>query len=275
MGDWTFLTVPDELLGTATAVAYHLETRGYRVTAERQDVGYPVTPTIYAKRGSTTAFVEVDGRVQLRRLGEWAAYGRSRSRDTRVWVALPADAPRTSAEDLALRKLGVGLLVVDDEEVSELLPPQDLALNLALPDIAGAPRPVREILGRAYEHFERAEWREAFNDACLALETSARGHLWAGIRSGRITLVSPSGKRIAISKKQLDGLTMGQLSDRFAMIQPQNRADRVIGDTLKRVNPDRIPATHHKLTSAAETRLRRNVGRQMWLIFGALRAMHE
>src|SRR5687767_4844462 len=106
MGDWQFLTVPDELLGVATAVADYLESRGYRVTPERQDVGYPFTPTVYAKRGSTTAFVEVDAQIQLQRLAEWAAYGRSRSRDTRVWIALAADAPRSSADDISLRKIG-------------------------------------------------------------------------------------------------------------------------------------------------------------------------
>ncbi len=275
MGSWQFLTVPDELLGVASAVADHLEARGYRVTAERHDIGYPFTPTLYAKRGSTTAFVEVDATVRVERLAEWVAYGRSRSRDTRVWVALAVDAPRGRGEDIALKKLGVGVLLIEGESVNEMLPSQDLALNLALPDMSAAPRPVRELLGRAYEHFDRAEWRESFQDACLALETSARRHLWAGIRSGRITLVSPAGRQLSRTKAQIDRLTMGQLGDQFAMIQPQSRADRVIGDALRRVNSDRIPATHHKLTAAAETRLRRNVGRQMWLIFGALRVMHE
>lgn len=275
MGSWKFLTVPDELLGVAADVADHLEARGYRVVPERSDIGYPVTPTLYAKRGYTTAFVEVDATVRIDRLTEWAAYGRSRTRDTRVWVALSADAPRSRGEDVALKRLGVGVFVVESGTVNEMLPSQDLALNLALPDMSAAPRPVRELLGRAYEHFDRAEWREAFNDACLALETSARRHLWSGITSGRITLVSPAGRPLSRTKAQIDGLTMGQLANEFGMIQPQSRADRVIEDALRRVNPDRVPATHHKLTAAAETRLRRNVGRQMWLIYGALRVMHE
>jgi hypothetical protein len=213
------------------------------VVAERQEVGYPFTPTLRAKRASTTAFVEVDGRIQLSRLTEWAAYGRSCSRDTRVWVALDSNAPRSGSEDVELKKIGVGILVVDAGTVSEILPSQDLALNLALPDITTAPRPVQKILGRAYEHFDRAEWRECFNDACLALETTARSHLWKGIRSGRIILVSTAGKQVSMTKPQVDRLTMGQLAGQFALIQPQSRSDRVIGDALKRVNPDRVPAT--------------------------------
>src|SRR5688572_15204780 len=111
MPAWEFLTVSDDLLGTANAVADYLNGRGYAVTPERQDVGYPFTPTLHAKRGSTTAFVEVDARVQRERLGEWVAYGRSRSRDTRVWVAINADAPRTGSDDMALKQLGVGVLL--------------------------------------------------------------------------------------------------------------------------------------------------------------------
>lgn len=275
MARWEFLTVSDDLLGVATAVADYLHGRGYVVVPERQEIGYPFTPTLHAKRGSTTAFVEVDGRIQLTRLTEWAAYGRSCTRDTRVWVALDAHAPRSGAVDVDLKKLGIGILVADAGVISEILPSQDLALNLALPDITTAPRPVQKILGRAYEHFDRAEWRESFNDACLALETTARGHLWKGIKSGRVVLVSPNGKPVSMSKSEVDKLSMGQLADRFTMIQPQSRADRVIGDALKRVNPDRVPATHHKLRATTETRLRRNVGRQMWLIYGALCVVHE
>src|SRR5215211_4947399 len=177
MPAWEFLTVSDDLLGTANAVAEYLHGRGYKVTPEKQDIGYPVTPTLHAKRGSMTAFVEVEATIQQDRLAEWVAYGRSRSRDTRVWVALNANAPRTGADDLALKQLGVGVLLVDGKTVTETMPASDLALNLALPDISSAPRPVQTILGRAYEHFDRAEWREAFNDACLALETAARRHL--------------------------------------------------------------------------------------------------
>jgi hypothetical protein len=64
---------------------------------------------------------------------------------------------------------------------------------------------------------------------------------------------------------------MGQLADRFSRIVQQTHADRVIGDSLKKVNPDRIGVVHHKRRAAAEAKLRRNVGSQMWLIVGALK----
>lgn len=266
-----FLTVPDELLGVASAAADWLKGRGYKVTPERRETGYPYTPTLHGKRASATAFVEVDAQVAVDRMTQWVAYGRSCRADTRVWCALAEDAKRTGKQDRELKTLGVGMLLVGDGKADETMAAKDLALAVELPGITTLPDRVKKKLGPVYEHFDRAEWREGFAEACLALEDAARKHLWKGVKAGRIVIVSESGTQQQLTKQQIDKLTMGQLARRFALIVQQSHADRVIGDALKTVNPNRVGVTHHKGKAAVEAKLRRDVGGQMWLIVGALK----
>lgn len=270
-----FRTVPEELLGIAAAAGAWLKSRGYKVTPEHQKTGYPVTPTLYGKRHPAIVIIEVDAEVVLDNMREWAAYGRSRTTDTRVWCAVAEDAKRTGSQDLHLKKLGIGLLLVSDGKATEMIPPKDLALNVELPSVDGLSTGLQKALGPVYEHFDRAEWREGFGEACLALEDAARRHLWKGVKTGRIAIVSVKGKQEVLTKSKIDGFTMGALAVRFGRILPQTRADRVIGDALKEVNPHRISVTHHKKKAAAETKLRRNVGSKMWLIFGALKEIEK
>lgn len=271
MGTLEFRTVPDELLGIASAAVDWLKSHGYTVTPERRETGYPYTPTLHGKRFSATAFVEVDAQVEVDRMTQWVAYGRSCNADTRVWCALAEDAKRSGKQDRELKNLGVGLLLVGDGKADETMAAKDLALSFELPGITTLPHRVQKKLGPVYEHFERAEWREGFAEACLALEDAARKHLWKGVKAGRIMIVSANGKQEQLTKPKIDKLTMGQLAGRFSLIVQQSHADRVIGDALKTVNPNRVGVTHHKGKAAVEAKLRRDVGSQMWLIVGALR----
>ena len=270
-----FRTVPEELLGIAAAAGAWLTSHGYKVTPERHETGYPFTPTLYARRPPTTVIVEVDAEVVLDNMREWGAYGRSRTTDTRVWCAIPQDAKRTGKEDLQLKELGIGLLLIGEGKVTPMFPPKDLALNVELPGIDGLSPNLQKALGPVYEHFDRAEWRECFEEACLALEDAARKHLWEGVKAGRIAVVSIKGKPEKLTKAKIDAFSMGDLAVRFGRILPQTRADRVIGDALKEVNPHRIDVVHHKKKAATERKLRKNVGTKMWLIFGALKEIDE
>ena len=266
-----FLTVPDELLGIAAAAVDWLKSYGYTVTPEHHETGYPYTPTIHGKRASATVFIEVDAQIDLDRMKQWVAYGRSCGADTRVWCALAEDAKRSGKQDRELKSLGVGLLLVGEGKADQTMAAKDLALGVELPDISTFPRRVQKKLGPVYEHFDRAEWREGFAEACLALEDAARKHLWKGVKAGRIVIVPKNGDQEHLTKASIDRLTMGQLAQRFGLILQQSRADRVIGDALKTVNPNRIGVTHHKSKATVETKLRRDVGKQMWMIVGALK----
>lgn len=270
-----FRTVPEELLGIASATGKWLESHGYKVTPERHETGYPFTPTLYGRRPPTTAIIEVDAEVTLGNMREWRAYGRSRTTDTRVWCAVSENVKRPGKQDLHLKELGIGLLLVSTSKVTEMFPAMDLALNFELPAIEGLSPRLQQTLGPVYEQYNRSEWRECFEEACLALENAARAHLWQGVKAGRITIVSVKGKHEDLTKAKIDTFSMGDLAVRFGRILQQTRADRVIGDALKEVNPHRIDVVHHKKKAATERKLRRNVGTKIWLIFGALKEIDE
>jgi hypothetical protein len=266
-----FRTVPEELLGIAAAASKWLKDHGHKVTPERHEIGYPFTPTLYGKRSSAIALIEVDAEIPIDRMQEWVAYGRSRRSDTRVWCAMAENAPRTGKQDMRLKQLGVGLLLIDDGEALEMIPAKDLALNVELPALDTLPPRVQKVLGPVYEHFDRAEWREGFQEACLVLEDAARKHLWKGVKAGRIAIVSEKGKQEQLTKYRIEKLTMGELAQRFSRIVQQTHADRVIGDALKQVNPNRVSVTHHKTKAATEAKLRRDAGSQIWMMIGALK----
>jgi hypothetical protein len=103
------------------------------------------------------------------------------TRDTRVWCAVPDEATRTGKLDRQLKELGVRLLLIGEDGAAEMIPAKDLALGVVLPGIDTLPRRLQTTLGPVYDHFDRAEWREGFGDACLALEDAARRHLWKGV----------------------------------------------------------------------------------------------
>ena len=134
------------------------------------------------------------------------------------------------------------------------------------------PQAIRKMLGSTYEQFQRSQWREGFEDACQALERESRKYLKSGMKSGRIKIVTKKGP-VTLTAKQVDKLTMGQLADKYAAIQPQNHADGLIGQALKTLNSDRVGVVHHKTKKITEKRLRANVGGHVWTIVATLKLM--
>ncbi len=269
----TFRTVSDDLLEHAEAVALDFELRGYRVRAEHRDPGFPYTPTLVSTRARTTVIADIVAEVDLGRVNTWVNYARSTGRDTRLSVCVSAQAQITQADETALQDRGVGLYISEPGRVIERLAPQDLALNVTLPELAALPPRVREWLGPVYEQFGRAQWREGFGDACQVLETEARRYLKRGIQRKRISLRTKTGNIRTLTAAQIDKLTMGQLAEAFSQIQSKTQADSVIGQVLARVNKDRVGVTHHKGKAVTETRLRRNVGQHMWCVVGGLKEL--
>lgn len=264
-----FRTVPDEMLEHAERVAQHFEGLGYVVTVEGAELGFPYTPTLLCKRQRTILIVELVPSIPLEKIRTWVSYAKSSGQDTRLAIAvLPASAPSLELEDV-LRGLRVGCYIVGDH-VDERLPPADLGLNVDLPELANLPPKVRAALGDAYEQFSRSHWREGFETACQAFEVEARRYLMAGVRNNRIKIVGPRGV-MNLTQKQIHGMTMGQLADRYAKIQNPNYSDGLIGKTLKSINQDRIGVVHHRTRKWTENRLRKNVGRHMWSLVEAMK----
>jgi hypothetical protein len=268
----TYRTVAVELIEYADVAADHFDASGYKVLVERDELGFPYTPTFVLKRHPTTILLEVGNNIQMARLEDWVKYGKSCGADTRLAVCLPHTVA-VSAEDVGrLGDRAIGLYIAFKDRVVEQLAPADLALNVVLPDRAALPRKVRELLGSAYDQFARSQWREGFEDACYVLETEARSYLKKWSKTGRIKVLR-KGVPTTLSANQINKMTMGQLVNAFSLIQAQNHADSTIHKVLAILNKDRIGVVHHKKKAWTEKRLRTNVGQHMWKIVAALKLL--
>jgi hypothetical protein len=270
----SYNTVGDELLEPADLVGDYFEVRGHRVRVERNELGFPSTPTFVCTRGNTTTIVELDRQIRFARLEQWVRFGKSCNKDTRFALCLPSSVMVTADDEARLRETQIGLYAVfsDHRGVVERIPPADLCLNVALPPLVALPRKIRELLGPAYDQFGRSQWREGFGDACQALEVEARRYLKKWSRTGRITFLRQN-RPVVIPGPQIDRMTLGQLAATFAAIQNQNHADSVIGQALSTVNRDRVRLTHHKSRATTERSLRSNVGKHMWVILAAFKEL--
>jgi hypothetical protein len=279
-----FNNISVDLLEYAEEAAQDFVNRGYQVKVEKDVIGFPYTPTLLCTRQNTTVIVEFYTQVLLDRINEWVAYARSSGRDTRVAVCISPTVRNTkqgrvirepkitSKQERILRKLGVGIYLATRSGLEERVPPNDLALNIQLPSLASLPRKVRELLGPAYEQFNRSQWREGFEDACQAFENAARKYFKHGCspKRRRIVLITRKGPKIPTAK-EIGKMTMGGLATAFSQIQSQTHADQVIGATLNRINKDRVGVVHYKSKVRTESRLRTNVGQHMWAIIAALK----
>ena len=267
-----FKNVSVALLEYAEEAVTDFENRGYKISIEKRELGFPYTPTLLCKQRRTTVIVELFAQLLLDRIREWVLYARSSGQDTRVAICLPPKAKLTSKQEKSLREQKVGLYRATGHGLEERIPTNDLALNVQLPLLNSLPNQLRSLLGPAYDQFNKSYWREGFEDACQAFENEARRYLKAGCRTGRITIMTKKGpKNPTIA--QINKMTMGTLAKKFSDIQSQNYADAVIGKTLKRINQDRVGVVHHKSKLTTEKRLRANVGQHMWAIVAAMKEM--
>jgi len=264
-----FRTVAEELLPCALAVHSHFSLHGYTVRIERAELGAPFTPTLTVSRDRTTLHLDVVQFVDLRRIREWVKYGKSTGSDTRLAVCVPSVTALTNGDRTELREMRVGLFALDGGGITESLPPQDLSLSVELPDLRALKPRVRRLLGHAYEQFDDGDWREGFEGGCQSFEVEARSYLKRGSKTGRIKIESKDGPK-QLASREIEGMTMGQLAQVFGRILAPTRLDEVIGQALAKLNKDRIGVVHHKRKKATENRLRRNVGRHMWVIVHAL-----
>ena len=269
----TYRTLPIELIEHADAVADYFSALGYRIRVEDAQLEYPYTAALTVKRLSTLILVEVDSRIDLRRLDDWTRYCRSCVRDTRIALGLPPETGVSAQEIQKLHLMGVGLYRSMPTEVLEVIPAHDLALHVTLPELKALSPKLRRRLGGAYEQFGRSNWREGFEDACQSLETEVRAYLKRGMASGRVVFLKPNGNPSNWTPRHIDKMTVGQLVDALRQIKTQNRSDAVIEQGLARLNKDRVGVVHHKAKAQTEKRLRENVGRHMWTVLAVLKEL--
>lgn len=265
-----FTATPDDLLASAIRFGEHLAGNGWRVRIEPFDLAYPRTPVFVVSREHTTTIVEVQSTVEIALIEEWARYARTCGKDTRVLVAVGSDDPDVIGGAILerLRSSGVGLLLVGTDGPYEVLPPKDLALQLELPEV---PEKLRPILGRAYDLFDRGEWREGFEHACTRFEQESRKYLKARVLRGGATFISAAGSTKTYTSARIGKMTLGQLAQAFGEMRSPNLVDSRLGQCLKEVNPERVTAAHYKGAAAArEKKLRGAVARHMFIVVNGL-----
>jgi hypothetical protein len=267
-----FVTLASSLIGPAETVARYFEDLGYKVVREPDVVDYPYTPTLRCKRDRTTIIVEVDSAIRLERVREWVRYGRSRSFDFRVAIATSTENPRdVSAED-ATRNARAGVYVVS-EAVTEIYMHHDLSVNLDPPELAEMSHKMKKALGPMYEQFDHSHWREGLETGCQSLEAECRKYLKKGIASGRVVILNDAGRRRQIAESTIDKMTLGRLAVTFAHIQTPNHADTALASVLAQINPHRVAVAHHKTTPQTEAKLRKHVGKAVWLLVAGMRKL--
>jgi hypothetical protein len=269
-----FVTLAEDLVGPAEAIERYFEDKGFKVTREPSALAYPYTPTLRCKRGRTTIVLEVDGAIRVERVQEWIRYGCSLSSDFRVAAVTPASVPRNLTIEDALRAEKAGIYLVA-KNVTEICISHDLSLNMSLPELSALPPKVRAVLGPMYEQYEHSHWREAFESGCQAFEVACRAYLKAGLASGRIVVLTDTGKERKVTDSTLNKMSLGVLAIAFANIQSPNHSDIALASILAKINPNRILAAHHKNTAAAERKLRKYVGQDVWLFIAGLRKIFE
>lgn len=268
-----YRTLSEELIEGADRFEAFFKTRGYRVRIESTDLAFPYTPTFLCFRKPTTLLLEIDSQVQLPELQAWATYAMSCQRDTRVALGLTSGTVSTY-DETTMRDAGIGLYALSGAGIHEKIPPTDLALNIKLPTLESLPGKLRELLGEAYDQFQRSNWREGFQEACQVLEVEARAYLWRGFKRGRIVVLTAKDNPVKLTARQVRKMPLGPLAASFLRIQTQNHADDVIGKVLTQLNEDRVGATHHKKLAKTERHLRENVAQHMFRIINALREIH-
>lgn len=269
----SFTTVPTELVEVADAAADHFEGQGYTVRVEPTEIGYPNVPTLTCRRGPTTLVVEVSAKALVERFEAWLRYGRSTNRDLRVWIVVPASTRADTRAMRGLREKGLGIYSCADAVLTEVCAARDLAVNLELPELRSLPFWVRERMGAAYDQFSHADWREGFESACVALEIECRRYLWSGVRRGRIKVLGNGGAPRALTKENVERMTLGQLGVAYGQIDLPNQKDSQLAALLDKINDDRVAVAHHRRRAATEQSLRRNVGQHMWDMVGAMKLL--
>jgi hypothetical protein len=267
-----FVTIPDELNGTAQRAAHALRQVGFRISIEKRELASPATPTMCATRGSEKRYILVRGRLKLDEIETWVRYCQSHTRDTRLAICLPNSKTLSTGALRKLRELGVGLYTDNEEIVTNVLTERDLAFRVSLPPRQNIKPKVRGVLGPALDQFETGDWRYGFQQTYTIFEEKCRHYLVRNARMGRATYRTGSRTHTP-DKNQVLKMTMGQLKVVFCGLIRQNQIEANICAALTQINPIRIKQTHKRSDRHTETKLRNAAGQHMWIMINTLTDM--
>lgn len=268
-----FNTVGSDLEGAAVAAVEYFREKGFAVKVEPYEFDYPSTPTIRCTRGKAKLFIEAASAVNQGGVDAWVAYAKTREHETSLGL-LVRTPPGLSLEDVAaLRRQRVALYSYSSGAIEELVPPSDLAVNIALPSLEGLKPAHKRLLQPSFEKIERGEWIDGFRDACQALEDTARELLKDGVKRGRVAFTSKAGKVLNYSIKEIGKMPQGALARAYAEIQKPTQSDIVLSRALKMVNKARIAAVHKTQKAKNDAKIRVQVGQHLWTVVSAFRQL--
>jgi hypothetical protein len=266
-----FQTISDDLSDLAEESAGYFESRGYRLTIEPSELGFPFTPAFKAKRQGTTILVEVINKIDRTRIEQWISYSKTCSSDMRICLAVADSNLLQQDIESYLRQNGVGCVLYSANIVSERFAARDQAVAVHPPAINTLPRRLRELLGEAYDKLNQGNWPDAFEDMCRVIEVEARRRLKLARKRGAVLI----GKYHSVNPKKIERLTMGELAIAYSELETQNHADSQIHQTLARINKDRVGVVHHRQKPHIQRRLRKNAGNHMWAIVQTLKIIGD
>jgi len=268
-----FELVPVDLLDAAIIYGEWIAARGFSIEIEPYDLEFPNTPLLKATRGMASYFHEVSSAVDLSRAEDWVKYGRASKAEVRYVAAVSTDSDIPQRTLMKLRQLGVGLDIVDGRSVQSLIAPHDLSLDAEFPELTGR---LVVSLGSARDLLEQGHWKEAFEDACLALETAARIYMAKAVRAKRVRFVRDNGSTANYTEEQIMKKTLGQLAGVYDELAQPTQAESRVAQSLRRVNPHRVTVAHFKHESGArESELRSTVGKELIVIVNAMKLLGQ
>lgn len=266
-----FIVVPEDLISAVLTYVAWLESQGFKVTPEPTSLEYPNTPVLMGTQAAGQLhFFEVSGRVNVARAEAWVNYGKASSRDIR-YVVVVANGKSIAPSDLRrLKQIGVGVHLLDGDEVDKVCNPHDLSLRFGFPVL---PRPLVKKLGNARDLFNDGHWKESYEDACQALETDARLYMAKRIKVGA-TFQSEKGKAITYTETQVAKATLGGVGKMFLELTTPTQSESQVGQAIARVNPRRVTVAHFKSkTGKRAQQLRDEVGKDLIVILNAMQML--
>jgi hypothetical protein len=260
-----FRTVPDELLHVAADTEVYFQSHGYDVVIETREIGFPFAPTLVCRRGHETVIVEISSVLDQRRTERWIRYCKSQIADTRFCAVLRSEGDVAQQTLSFVIENRLGLCIHNDKQLTEVRAAADLAVHVALPEVADLTKPLRPILAPAFRKVRENDWRDGLFDAYSEVEQHAREYLKEGIDSGRVIVMVKRRKQIVpLTAADVDGMTLGQLKNAFMSIQNQTHKDARIGACLAMIHKARNGLAHKRRSHVVEAELRQQVGQHMY-----------
>lgn len=267
-------TVSAELAEYVELAATRARGEGYRLIAEPSGAYFPVSPTVQCLAAQRELIIEAVSKVSFKKSKEWLAYGRAQRNETRVLIVAPPQRRNVSVDEIQkFQSAGIGLSVGNGGQLVSLAPARDLSTEIFCPDISNDSRRLQKMLGPCFAKVARGDIVDGFKDAAVVVEAAARKHLADGVKRGRITFASSSGKPITYTLKDINKGTMGWLRDRFGEVVKANGVDNVILQAFKAVAPDRNIASHNVLTPARRRAMHARIAKHLLVLHQAARQL--